>query len=346
MLEIKDLLVKLKNIRIEIPQLRIERGDYLAIIGMTGAGKTVFLETMAGFHKPAGGEINLEGRRIDILPPKERNLAIVYQDYMLFPHMNVRENIQYGLRIRGLKDDGEIEEIAKELEIDNLLDRFPQTLSGGEKQRCALARALIIKPQLLLLDEPFAALDPKTREKARVIVKRITEKYGITVIHVTHQMEDVFALANKVLVMKSGKVVQFGDVDEIISKPANEYVAHLFSSNVFKCIANDKKSYTLLKCGPVELITIDRAQGEVLVTIRPEDIIISREKISSSARNILQGKIVRVEQRGRLVWLTVDFGIVLKVLLTPNSLQMLRLEDGSEVYGIFKASALHVIGKI
>ena len=345
MLEIRDLLVELKDMHIEIPYLRIEDGDYLSVIGMSGTGKTVFLETLAGFHRPKRGEIILNGKRIDVLPPKERGLAIVYQDYLLFPHMTVRENIEYGLRMRKLKDVSTIDIMVKELEIDNILNRYPKTLSGGEKQKVSLARALVINPKLLLLDEPFASLDVQTREKARLLIRRIMKKHRITTIHVTHDLQNVFTLANKVLVMNNGKIEQFGSVNDIVSRPANEYVANFFSFNIFKCTAKDAGSYTKLKCGDVELVTADKAHGEVLTTIKPEDIIISREKVKSSARNVVEGEVINVERRGRLVWLTVDMGMLLLVVLTPNSIEMLGIKRGSRVYCIFKASALHIIGK-
>ncbi len=345
MLEIKNLLVNLSGIRIEIGHLTLERGDYLAVIGMTGAGKTVFLETLAGFHKPQRGEIILNGRNLNSMPPSNRKIGIVYQDYMLFPHMTVRENIAFGLKMKG-RNYQVVDELARELQITHLLNRFPTNLSGGEKQRVAIARALAINPSLLLLDEPFAALDIKARENARNLVKRIVERRNIITIHVTHNIEDVFSLANKVLVMKSGKVVQFGTLEEVVYGPINEYVAGFFSSNLVKCrTLKDLGDSTLLSCNGVELITSDRVFGEVLASIRPEDIIISRERIKSSARNVLRGEVVDMEHRGRLVWIVVDVGIQLKVVLTPNSVEALGIKKGDSIYVIFKASSLHIVGK-
>ncbi|ACV24967.1 ABC transporter related [Methanocaldococcus fervens AG86] len=174
-LEIKNLSIDLGEFKLIDVNLEIEKGDYLTIIGPTGSGKSILLETIAGFYKPKNGKIFLEGEDITNLPPEKRNMSIVYQDYVLFPHKTVFENIAYGLK-KKIKDKDKIKEevnrISELLNISHLLHRKPGTLSGGEQQRTALARALVVKPKLLLMDEPFSALDVKTKENLRKLVKK------------------------------------------------------------------------------------------------------------------------------------------------------------------------------
>ncbi len=344
MLEIKNLKLTLEGISVNIPYLRVEHGDYFAIMGMTGAGKTVLIETIAGFHKHKG-EIYLDGKRIDNLPPNRRNIALVYQDFMLFPHLTVRENIEYGLRLRKVNDLRIVDEIADRLEIKELMERYPSTLSGGEKQRVAIARALVIKPKILLMDEPFSSLDVKTKENIRKLVRNVVREYDTTVVHVTHDFEDVFILANKVMIMKDGKVLQIGTPDDVFSRPSSEFTASFVSANILRCKSEGyNKNMSTLNCGGVTLYSTDLARGSVILSIRPEEIIISPTKILSSARNVLSGKVLNIEQRGNLVWITVDVGVKIKVVITPNSLEAMHIKKNDKVFVIFKASSVKVIG--
>ncbi len=227
-LEIENLCVDLGEFKLNGVSLKADRGDYIVIIGPTGSGKSIVLETVAGFYKPIRGKIRLEGRDITFLPIEKRNVSIVYQDHALFPHMSVFENIAYGLKKKERNSSivrEEVRKIAKILGISHLLHRKPDTLSGGEQQRVAIARALVVKPKLLLMDEPFSALDVKTRENLRKLVKKAVKKYDTTVLHVTHDFEDVFSLANEVAVMKDGEIVQTGRPEEIFSRPLNDFVA-------------------------------------------------------------------------------------------------------------------------
>ena len=162
MIKIKNITKKWKNFALSNINLEVEKGEYFVVLGPTGAGKTLLLELIAGFHYPDKGKIFINGKDVTYLPPSQREIGFVYQDYMLFPHMNVKDNIAFGLRMKGLKEE-EIEErinlLAETCKIKGILNRYPQSLSGGEKQRVALARALAVKPKILLLDEPLSALD-------------------------------------------------------------------------------------------------------------------------------------------------------------------------------------------
>ena len=343
MLEIKNLLVELKDIKIEIPHLLVGKGDYMALMGTSGAGKTVLVESIAGFYPLTRGEIYINGERIDTKPPNKRNIAIVYQDFMLFPHMTVEENIKYPLKIRKKREN--IRKIAELLGIENLLDRYPRTLSGGELQRCALARALVLNPEILLLDEPFSSLDRKNRENMRKLVKDVVRELGVEVIHITHDVETAWLMANMVAIMHNGKLVQMGTIDEVFSKPNPEFVADFVDANILRGeVIGTEDSLTAVKVGKEKIYVSERAKGKVLLSIRPENIIVAKNRIESSMRNALRGKIIEVENRGTTVRLRLQFqGFSLVSILTPNAIHALSLKEGDEVFVYFKASSVRVV---
>ncbi len=217
MLEIKGLVVKRGGFELRVDSLSVEKGEYLVILGRSGAGKTTLLQAIAGFVKPLRGSIVIDGRDVTRLPPEARNVAIVPQSYALFPHMNVLQNICYGLRVRGWSRDraeARAREIARRLGIEHLLHRYPRELSGGEQQRVALARALAVEPKILLLDEPFTNLDPEARHEARKLVKELHRELGFTAIHATHLVMDVATMATRVAYIDRGKVLFLGKPSE------------------------------------------------------------------------------------------------------------------------------------
>ena len=246
-MEIKSLWVELEEFRLCDINLEIAAGEYFVVLGPTGAGKTVLLETIAGLHRPRRGRILLAGEDITHAPPERRGIGFVYQDYALFPHLSVAGNIAFGLRLRGM-GRGEIEKrvaaIGRLLGIEHLLHRMPGTLSGGEAQRVALARALVIEPRLLLLDEPLSALDPETREGLQRELGRIHRELGTTTIHVTHDFEEAVALGDRIAVLREdrldeglreGRIVQVGRPEEIFRRPASEFVARFVGvRNIFR----------------------------------------------------------------------------------------------------------------
>ncbi len=345
LLEIKDLSIDLGEFHLRDINLTVQKGDYLTIIGPTGAGKSVLLEAIAGFYPLKSGRIILEGHDITNLPPEKRGISIVYQDYVLFPYMNVFDNIAFGLR--KIKKDGikqDVIRIARELHIDHLLHRKPGTLSGGEQQRVALARALIVNPKVLLMDEPFSALDPKTREKFRGLVKSIIAKYGTTVIHVTHDFEDVFALANEVAVMKGGRILQFGTPEDVFSQPDVNFVAGFVGTNILhgRVVGKDK-NLTLVNVNGANLRTVDQAEGEVTLSLRPEEIILAKDPGLSSAQNDIPVTVDALERRGNLLWIHLDGALKLRAVITPNAVELLGIKKGMKLYALFKASNLRVI---
>lgn len=350
-LDIKDLNVDLKDFHLQNINLQVKEGAYHVLIGPTGSGKSVLLETIAGFYKPYQGQIMLEGKDITPLNPEDRGISIVYQDYVLFPHMNVFENISYGLKKKNKSDKSFLEsrvyEMAEKLKIDHLLKRDTRTLSGGEMQRTAIARSLIVEPKLLLMDEPFSAVDVNTHAYLTTLIKNVIEEYQTTCIHVTHNFNDVYNLAEQVAVMKDGKILQQGTLHDVFSRPSDDFVANFVGvHNVFKgqIVGHDK---SLLKIRINHDIIIHSSdvfeqhssdKTDVMVAIRPESIIFSNEPFISSVRNQLKGVVKNLFEVGHTVWIEVQVGgVTFRGVLTPNSCESLGIERGKEIYLSFKS---------
>lgn len=230
MLRLEDICLRLGRFRLKDIRLHVEAGTYLALLGSTGTGKTVLLETIAGVHTPNSGRIHIRGEDATRLPPEKRRLGIVYQDFALFPHLTVFDNIAFGLRLKGSPGreiKKAVEEMAAFLEIEPLLKRLPNRLSGGERQRAALARALVMKPYVLLLDEPLSALDRATRSRIQNELKRVHKELGVTIIHITHDVAEAFLLSDRLAVIKDGRILQEGTPDEVCKRPKNRSVAEL-----------------------------------------------------------------------------------------------------------------------
>lgn len=349
-LEVRDLCLDVGDFELSGIGLKAEKGDYLALIGPTGSGKSLLLETIIGFYGPEKGRIILEGKDITNFPPDMRQISIVYQDHVLFPHMDIFENIAYALR-KKLRDkkqiEAEVKQIAGVLGIGELLHRKPATLSGGEKQRAAIARSLVVRPKLLLLDEPFSALDARTKEKLREMLKKAINEYSTTVLHVTHDFEDVWALANRVVVIRKGEVMQAGDPESVFKRPSPDFVAEFLGTNVLKgCVKALEGKLTVVEAEGMKIYSSDPAEpGEgVTVSIRPEEIILAREALESSARNTVQGRVSGVFKKEHLVVVEVEIGNAeIKAVITPTSCEMLKLEQGREIYAVFKASNARII---
>jgi len=361
--QVRDLWVDLDKFHLRQIDLDVAAGEFFVVLGPTGAGKTVLLETIAGLHQPCKGCILLDGRDVTNVPPERRGIGFVYQDYMLFPHLSVAGNIAFGLKLRRM-DRNAIEEcvtgISHLLAIDHLLHRRPGTLSGGEQQRVALARALVVEPQLLLLDEPLSALDPGMREGLQRELARLHRELSTTTVHVTHDFEEAVALGDRIAVVNEGRVVQVGSPEEIFRKPDSEFVARFVGvRNIFRGeVRPGDDGYQVLSLDPsadgstgspqgsgqhgVEIAVVTGLSGQVHGSIRPEEIVIAREPLHSSARNSFQGRIVNVTDRGTVVYVTVRVPPDFTCVITRRSLEEMELREGLEVYIAFKASAVHV----
>lgn len=355
-MRLERLSVSLDEFWLREISLRISPGEYFVILGPTGAGKTVLLETIAGLHRPREGRVLLDDEDVTDAPPERRGIGFVYQDYVLFPHLSVAGNIAFGLRL-GRVARGVIEErvaaISRLLGIEHLLLRVPETLSGGESQRVALARALVIEPGLLLLDEPLSALDPETREGLQRELGRIHHELGTTTIHVTHDFEEAVALGDRIAVLREdrvadsrreGSIVQVGTAEEIFRRPANEFVARFVGvRNIFRgqtLPADD--GHKLVCVEGMEIAVVTGLEGPVHVSVRPEEIVLSRQPLRSSARNVFRGQIAAISDRGAIVYVTIRVPPDFICLITRRSLEEMELSEGTWVHMAFKASAVHV----
>jgi len=234
--------------------LKINDGEFFSLLGPSGSGKTTSLRMIAGFDRPTSGQILLYGQEVSNLPPYERNVNTVFQDYALFPHMTVGENIAYGLMIKKVAKTERVERVAETLDLVRLsgfADRKPSQLSGGQRQRVALARALINHPKVLLLDEPLGALDLKLRQQMQVELKAIQQRVGITFIFVTHDQEEALTMSDRIAVFNTGKVEQVGSPSEIYEHPQTPFVAgfvgvsNLISGEVAKRITGSEEMFTI-----------------------------------------------------------------------------------------------------
>ncbi len=294
--------------------LSIENGRCLALLGPSGCGKSTTLRCIAGFQQPTGGRISFDGRSVLGLPPHRRNVGLVFQDYALFPHMTVAENIAYGLRRRGVSGRERTSRVAEALalvQLDGFGARMPAQLSGGQQQRVALARALVIRPAILLLDEPLGALDRQLRDQMQVELKRIQREAGITTIIVTHDQEEALSLSDRVAVMSQGRISAVGAPAELYRRPGSrEVMEFLGASNLLggRVVEAGTQSSVRLASGQVLQVAGQLRPGaEVELGIRPEAFVMAPAVDGAGgARNSLDGRIAEAVYKGAHVEFHVE----------------------------------------
>lgn len=280
--------------------LQVEQGKMLALLGPSGCGKTTTLRLIAGFEEPTGGDVLLRGQRVNEIPPYRRGLGMVFQNYALFPHMRVFDNVAFGLRMRRVpRGDipGLVNQTMDLVQLAGLAERYPHELSGGQQQRVALARAIIGRPTVLLLDEPLAALDKKLREEMQVELRQLQRRLGITTIFVTHDQEEALTLADEVVVMRDGRIEQQGEPSAVYERPRNAFVAtFLGSANLFRgSVVGTCSDYTCIRTAeglhilgpPLE----SQPDGQVAVCVRPEKVRLGRadhEGLANRATGIVE----------------------------------------------------------
>ena len=262
--------------------LEVRRGEFFTMLGPSGSGKTTCLRMIAGFERPDEGSVELAGRDVTRLPPHERDVNTVFQDYALFPHMTVGKNVEYGLMVKRHPARERRERVAEALalvRLEGFESRRPSQLSGGQRQRVALARALVNRPRVLLLDEPLGALDLKLRQQLQVELKRIQEEVGITFIYVTHDQDEALSMSNRIAVMDAGRVLQVGSPHDVYDDPRSDFVAGFVGvSNLLELpIESVDSGLVSLRLGPADSIAgeldSDARPGQTaIVTIRPERI--------------------------------------------------------------------------
>lgn len=343
MLEIRSLCKRLGTFSLPALDLTVEDGEYFVLLGPSGVGKTVLLEIVAGLLAQDAGEILWQGQDITRWPAERRGFAIVYQDYALFPHMTVLQNITYGLTSQGMKKvdkEARAREAARQLGIEELLARVPPTLSSGEQQRVALARALVVEPGLLLLDEPLSAVDLRMRRQLQQELKLIQRKTGTTFIHVTHDVLEAVVLGHRVGIMLEGRLRQIGTPEELIRRPESRDVAgFLGMRNIFAA--------TPLRGGSCDVRGVkihvgERSHPYQHIWVRPEEILLSLAPFESSARNQFRCAVEDWELQDVLVNVRVRIDTaIFSALITYASFEKLAVERDAPMYATFKSSAVH-----
>jgi putative spermidine/putrescine transport system ATP-binding protein len=319
--------------------LQIKKGEFISFLGPSGCGKTTTLNMIAGFLEPDEGELLIKGKRMNGVPPYKRDLGMVFQTYSLFPHMNIFENVAYGLKLRRVSKSIIAERVKTVLDLVRLAhveDRFPNQLSGGQRQRIAIARALVMEPSILLLDEPLSNLDAQLREELRDELKRLHQRIGVTTIFVTHDQEEALSLSDRIVVLSHGNIEQIGTPLEIYHQPKTEFV-HTFigKTNRFEgTIEPGSQNYLRMRTErDLYLNTCDQSQrfknGEkVSLFVRPETIKLSKETLTSDITNSFTGNIKSVNFLGAITEYTVTVG---KHEVTIRTQEQCDLVEGSIV---------------
>ncbi len=287
-----DYVLQLKNINkyfgknhvIKNVNLNFEKGHFITFLGPSGCGKTTLLRMIAGFYEPDEGEILLNGKNIEKVPPYDRNTAMVFQEYALFPHMNVFDNVSYGLRVKKKSKD-EIEKRVKQalalMQLEGMEKRFPNQMSGGQQQRVAVARALVMNPEVLLLDEPLSNLDAKLRESVRVELRQIQQKMGLSTIYVTHDQSEALSMSDSIVVLKDGIVHQVGTPQEIYFEPKTAFVADFIGTTNLISLKGESGNQVAYG-GTVFTSSNPVKEGsEYVASVRPESAGLSKNPVEN-----------------------------------------------------------------
>jgi len=348
MLELKNISLSNPGFSLKNISFKVNKGEYFVLLGMSGAGKSMLLEMIAGLTNPDSGEIILNEKPINKSKPYEREVGLVFQDHAIFPHLTVGGNIGYALKRQSLSHSAKqelIQSIADRIHIGQLLHRQPSTLSGGELQRVALARTLVQKPEVLLLDEPLAAIDTKLKAEIRSLLRQLNRE-GQTIVHVTHDFDEAISLANRIAIVHEGKIIQTGTPEEVFSSPRSEFVAHFVGiRNFFKAKLIETETGCIAELGKsLRIVSTQKSgSGEGYLMIRGEDLTISVENYESSARNNFMGKIIEVSGSRSGMDVIINIGVPVHVIVSKESVKDLGLVEGKSVWVHFKASAISII---
>jgi molybdate transport system ATP-binding protein len=339
-------------------QFTVSNG-FTVLFGASGAGKSTILNCIAGLQNPEAGVVSIgdtvvfDSQRNINVPTRDRHVGYLFQTLALFPHMSARQNIEYGIAaLQPHERKDRTREVADSFGITHVLDRRPSEMSGGERQRVALARALVIRPRVLLLDEPLTALDAVTRSRILDDLRRWNAVHAVPVLCVTHEMEEVYALGGRVLVIENGRILADGAPQDVLSRPHHESIAQLAGfENIFDChvtarheeqgtmtcrIANSEATLEV----PLTRLSADRLR----VGVRAGDILLATEKPSGlSARNIFKGTITSITRRNVTVTAEVQAGLPFIVNLTPGACEALALERAKQVWLVIKTYSCHVL---
>jgi len=341
-----------KTIAVDGISFEVKDGEFVILLGPSGCGKTTTLRCIAGLETPDEGEIYIGDRLVNDLPPKDRDIAMVFQSYALYPHMSVYDNLAFPLKMRKYPKqeiDKRVREVAKLLRIEELLDRKPRQLSGGQQQRVALGRALVRNPQVWLMDEPLSNLDAKLRVYMRAELKKLQKDLGITTIYVTHDQAEAMAMADRVAVMNQGKILQYDSPHAVYERPANIFVAGFLGSPPMNFVdANivERDAQLILDAGFFELplpedlanLVREQAKGDkVVIGFRPENIILSIEKQPES---VFQADVYVVEPMGSNLIVDLKAGDYLMKAVVPALTKLPGI--GEKVWVGFPLEKIHI----
>ena len=331
--------------------IEVAQGQYFVLLGPAGSGKTVFLECLSGLNQIQSGRVYIGDRDVTDLEPRSRNIGYVPQDYALFPHLSVEGNIAFGLVLTGLDRRTirrKITQTVEMLGLDHLLRRGIQGLSGGERQRVALARALVMQPKVLLLDEPVCALDEATRQQVCVELQHIQRQFGITTIHVSHNLEEVFLVADKAGILCDGDIQQTGSIDELLRRPQNELVARFMRcDNIFNGEMLDldpRSESTTVRCGQARLVVSGHHQGRIKFMIRPENVLLLAcdQQHSGPLVNKLPVKLIRSRDCGNYVRMELKGNLDLVAHLSHAAFAELSPQTHCDLVAVLRIENIHI----
>ncbi len=348
------------NVVVDDLDLPIEDGEFLVLLGPSGCGKTTTLRCLAGLETPQGGTITFKDNvvfdadtKVNV-PAHKRNIGMVFQSYALWPHMTVRKNIGYPLKVRKMRNalkDGSIEEAARMVDCEGLLNRYPSQLSGGQQQRVAVARGLVARPDLVLFDEPLSNLDARLRDQVRSQIHQLHQKLGFTAVFVTHDQAEAFALGDRVAIMKAGKIEQYDEPDQVFEYPASEYVAAFIGMSNRIELRRDHHGWETAKGEPVDLSrAIVRGVGDrgtrAVARLRPDDLLLHTAENERPAGNVvLHADLVDFEYGGRYYDVAVRAGddeLMLRASATEHAATLKKSQPGDRMVLSFAPSALRV----
>ena len=341
------IVVKVGDFHLDV-DLKVAKDETVALLGPNGSGKSTIVAALAGLIPLYHGSIELDGKILDLprgntmVAPQHRRIGVVFQDYLLFDHMSVRDNIVFGLTSRSMgkkKATRTAGNLIKALGLSELLDKMPSQLSGGQAQRVALARAMAFEPDMLLLDEPLAALDVATRNRTRHLLSEVLSGFNGPRLLITHDPADAFILADRVHVLEKGRIVQTGSPDDLRRHPRTPFVAALAGTNLFGGVA-DQGSVTLNDHDQTIRIADTAVEGPVLVTIHPSAVALHRDEPVGSARNLWSATIGSIESLGDTMRITLSDPLPVVVDVTPDAVSSLGLQTGSPVWASVKATEI------
>lgn len=349
MIRTKDLSFKIGDFSLVDFNVEIAQGEYFVMLGPPGSGKSIFLECLCGLKRIGSGSIYIDGEDVTKLEPRMRGIGYVPQDYAVFPHLTVRQNIEFGLKVHGVnkgKRDARVNETAEMLGIAGLLTRTTQGLSGGERQRVALGRALVLQPRILLLDEPVCALDEATRQAVCGELLAIHREFDLTTIHVSHNLEEAFSIADKAAVLNNGRVVQSGTMSDLMRKPNSEFVARFMRcENVFagEAVGLEGRA-TVVNVRDVSLTVKGSYAGAVRCMIRPENIKLVDPGSQDGQNNTITARVRAVRDCGNYIRVDLDCRLNLVAHVSQIDFAMSGIKCGSDIIAALPWEHIYVIG--